>query len=275
VPPPTPLYTAQHCRVAYKLYWSLTVFWNTPAPSADEWLAPLRAAVEADGVRILEHHPHAPTTSQFLLSSRPHVAPAQALRSVKGRLQYLLRDRLPRAFRRHYAIHSVGAVTQAVVRNYVHTQLQHHPMADDRVQQRLAASQIHAPDVDLARPRRSSHGEFSHNLHLVFVQRERWHEIRADVLRSLRAMLGAAARKKQHLLADAGLLADHVHLALGCDVAESPLDVALSYLNNLAFAQGMKLVYQLGCYLGTFGAYDLGAIRQHLDAEPEICVPNP
>jgi len=44
---------------------------------------------------------------------------------------------------------------------------------------------------------------------------------------------------------------------------ESPLEVAVGYLNNLAYAQGMKRVYQYGFYVGTFGEYDLGAIRKY------------
>ena len=67
-----------------------------------------------------------------------------------------------------------------------------------------------------------------------------------------------------HLLARAGILSDHVHLALGCGIEESPLQVALGYLNNLAYAQGMTAVYQFGFYVGTFGEYDWGAIRRHL-----------
>jgi REP element-mobilizing transposase RayT len=195
------------------------------------------------------------------------VAPSQAVRSVKGRLQYLVRQRLPRAFHRNYAIHSVGSARDTAIRDYIRAQVGHHSWADQRVQQRLAAYQIHAPEVDLSQLRRSSHGEFSHNLHLVLVQDGRWSDIRDAVLGKVRDTIQGASRKKGHLLAEAGILPDHIHLALSCDITEAPLDVALSYLNNLAYAQEMKPVYQYGCYLGTFGAYDRGAIRPHLDAE--------
>jgi len=53
-----------------------------------------------------------------------------------------------------------------------------------------------------------------------------------------------------------------VHLLLGCKLTESPLDVALGYLNNLAFVQGMQRVYQFGFDVGTVGEYDLGAVRR-------------
>ena len=53
----------------------------------------------------------------------------------------------------------------------------------------------------------------------------------------------------------------HVHVLLGCNLAESPQEVALGYLNNLAYAQEMRRVYQYGFYVGTVGEYDLGAVR--------------
>jgi hypothetical protein len=65
-------------------------------------------------------------------------------------------------------------------------------------------------------------------------------------------------------------------LELGCGLEDSPLEVALSYVNNLAYTQGMKPVYQFGFYVGTFGEYDLGAIRRHLPEGrlgPSIIVP--
>jgi len=88
-------------------------------------------------------------------------------------------------------------------------------------------------------------------------------EIRAEVLERRRSMIVAAAAKKQHLIGSGQLLADHIHLALGCNLIESPREVALGYLNNLAYAEGLRRVYELGFYVGTFGEYDLGAVWQH------------
>jgi hypothetical protein len=83
------------------------------------------------------------------------------------------------------------------------------------------------------------------------------------VLEQRRSMIVAAAAKKQHLIGSGQILADHIHLALGCNLQESPSDVALSYLNNLAFAEGMHRIYEFGFCVGTFGEYDLGAVWQH------------
>src|SRR5687768_5904618 len=104
-----PFYTTQNCRVAYQLNWSLSIFWHDPVESPDSWLEPLKVIVEEDGVRVLEHRLSAKNVSQFLLSTKPQVSPSAAIRSVKGRLQYLVRQQRPIAFRRNYSIHSVGS----------------------------------------------------------------------------------------------------------------------------------------------------------------------
>jgi hypothetical protein len=39
------------------------------------------------------------------------------------------------------------------------------------------------------------------------------------------------------------------------------MDVALGFLNNLAYTQAMRPVYQFGGYIGTFGEYTNHALR--------------
>jgi len=164
----------------------------------------------------------------------------------------MVRRQRPKAFHRNYAFHSVGAVSRAVVEKYIRSQVDHHPMVDERVNALLRLYQIQGSGMELSKPRHSSHGQFSHNLHLVLVHERRWCEIREDVLGALQAMVISASRAKGHLLGNVGILPDHVHLELGCGLEDSPLEVALSYLNNLAYAQGMKRIYQYGFYVGTF-----------------------
>ena len=77
-------------------------------------------------------------------------------------------------------------------------------------------------------------------------------------------MVVGVAKKHGHALSRAALLADHLHLALGGNIRLSPEEIALSYLNNLAFANDMQPFIQHGYFGGTFGEYDLGAIRQAL-----------
>jgi len=261
---PSPIYTPENCRFAYQLNWSLSIFPTTLLPSEPEWLEALKVATEPDGVRILEHRRKEERVHQFLLSAQPHVSPADAVRFVKGRLQYLVRVQLPRAFRRHYHIHSIGEVSREPVEKYIRSQCDHHPMADPRVQDRLAAFQVDNPSVDLDAVRASGHGQFIYNLHLVFVHRQRGIDVHEESLRAAHEMIQRASAGHERLLSKTAVLSDHLHLAVGCGIDESPQKVALSYLNNLAYAQGMKAEYEFGAYLGTFGRFDRGAVRKAL-----------
>ena len=256
----TPIYTPENVNPAYQLNWGLTIFWRErPVPDSD-WLTQLQAATEPDGVRVLKHRTTTGNASQFFVSTKPHVSPSAMIRSVKGRLQYLVRDDRPKALQRNYAVRSIGAATRSVVEDYVSKQPDRHPMADVRVQSLLRQYQKTFPDIDLSQPASSAHGQYWYNLHLVIVNDHRWMEIRQSVLDKLSAMIESVAAKYGHRISRVGLLADHVHLTLGCMVDQSPQDIALRYLNNCAYAIGMKPVFQFGYYAGTIGEYDRGAV---------------
>ncbi len=195
-----------------------------------------------------------------MVSSPPEVAPVKIVQRIKGRLQHAVRADRPKALKRNFALHGFGKVTRNVVQNYVADQLGHHQMADPKVQQRLQTYQISCPEIDLSEPQKTSHGLFWVNLHLVFVHRHRWNEIRGEVLMNVSRRIRKAAEAKGYLLREAGILPDHVHILVGCPFEESPLDEALGFLNNLAHAQGMKQVYQFGGFMGTVGEYTFHAL---------------
>jgi len=255
-----PLYTPHNTNPAYQLNWGLTIFWRRSAVPDDLWLAELQAAAEPDGVRVIKHRTGTGDASLFFVSTRPHVSPSGLVRSVKGRLQHAIRGRAPKALRRNYGLRSIGSVKRSVVEDYVARQPARHPMADSEVQRRLAPFQRTYPDVDLAKPSYSAHGMYWYNLHLVLVNQERWKETRAAVLSRLSEMIDVAAAKHDERLSRVGLLPDHIHMTLGCPIERSPQDVALGYLNNCAYACGMKPVFRYGYYVGTIGEYDRGAV---------------
>lgn len=262
---PDPIYTTANVTPAYELRWSLAVFAKKPLPPVESWREPLQVVVEDDGVRILESQFRPPNVWLFLLSTRPTVAPPAIVKSVKGRLQHKIRPTCPDAFRRNFSLTSVGDASRKVVEGYVADQLGHHRMADERVQKRLGEFQLVFPDADLSQPEFSSHGRYLYNLHLVVVNAERWREVRESTLAATRDMFVKAAGKRGHRLSRLSVCADHLHATLGCNIAESPADVALGYMNNLAYAHGMKPVLQDSYYTGTFGEYDMDAVRRHLE----------
>jgi REP element-mobilizing transposase RayT len=199
-----------------------------------------------------------------LVSTKPSAAPSAIVKSIKGRLQHLLQSTAPSAFRRNFSLTSVGETRREVVEAYLADQLGHHRMADERVRERLAQFQLSFPEVDLSQPQFSSHGRYPYSLHLVLVHNGRWVDVDETRIAVTRDTFCKATAKKGYRLSRLAILADHLHATLGCNYDESPEQIALSYLNNLAFAHGMKPIYQFGYFVGTFGEYDLGAIRRVL-----------
>ncbi|HET6879996.1 MAG TPA: hypothetical protein VFI31_07565, partial [Pirellulales bacterium] len=193
-----PIYTAENCNAAYQLNWSLAVFWTAAPPPEDTWLPALREANEDHGIRLLEHRMPRPQVSQFLISTRPETAPAAIARGVKGRLQGLVREKLPKAFQRNYGLRSLGSVRSDVVQEYIGKQTTRHRMADPRVQHRFESLSIGGNHDALCNPRVNAHAQFCYNLHLVLVSGERDIEVRRRVLEQRRSMIVAAAAKKQH-----------------------------------------------------------------------------
>ncbi len=199
MPAPSPIYTIDNCRTAFQLDWSLSIFWHQQ-PSAAEWLEALQAATEADGVRVLKHCFVDERMSQFLVSTKPAVSPHALVRSVKGRLQYLIRSDRPKAFQRNYCLRSVGSVTREDVEAYVRGQPGHHPMADPRVQAIFERNQICNPHVALSRPREGDHAIYWYNLHLVLAHAERFREVCEERIAARRAMIVGVCEKQGYLL---------------------------------------------------------------------------
>src|SRR5690349_4883671 len=124
-----PLYTSINCKAAYQLRWSLALFSSVDLPPSTTWAVQLREAVERDGVRILGDE-ELERRLLVLVSTEPSVAPPQIVKSVKGRLQHLLKDIEPKAFRRNFSLVSVGEARREAIESYVAAQLGHHPIAD-------------------------------------------------------------------------------------------------------------------------------------------------
>lgn len=259
------VYTPENCVPAYQLNWSLTVFGRASLPSIDEWLDDLRVATEPDGVRVLECRAEgSDDIVRALISTRPEVSPARTIASFKGRLQYRLRDKLPRAFRRNYRIESVGAANATTLDQYVGRQAERHPMADSRMQERFRRLQFRASVNQLEQIRTSSSGQFLHNLHVVLENAEGWHEWREETLESIRERIIRTSAALGCRLSRLGLVSNHLHLTLGCGVCDAPADVAVAMMNGVAASQGMRPVLRFSYCVGTFGNYDRQAIWRRL-----------
>lgn len=246
--------------------WSVSLFGKgaLPLPPPSDWLDQLKSAAQLDGVRVLEACLERPNVGQFLVSTRPAVAPSAIVWSVKGRWKNLIQSQYADGFRRNYSVASVGNVNCRVLDQYVAGQPDKHVMVDRKVQSRLQSMQFHDATIDLHLARTSNHGRYIYNLQIVLENIEGLHEVREDVLLDSRAMIVRTAAKKRWLLSRIGILSNHIHILLGAYVTESPASVAMSLMNNLAYVQGMKAVLRFSYYVGTFGPYDLDALRRQL-----------
>jgi REP element-mobilizing transposase RayT len=262
-----PLYTAANCTFSCPLQWGLSVFWRSPMADA-AWLPGVAVECEADGIRILRHRFVKQNTSQFLISTTPDIAPLKIVQRVKGRLQHAVKRLRPKALKGNYAIRSIGQVTRHTVESYVGGQVQHHRFADVRFAARLRRFQFADAAVKLAEPRWTSHGCYWYNLHVVLVREARLEEWREEVLEPLRTMIIRSARAKDYRVSRIGILPDHLHLVLSCPVQDSPTEIVLGFLNNLAYVHQMRPVFQFGAFVGTVGEYTTGAVKTGTRVRP-------
>ncbi len=171
-----------------------------------------------------------------------------------------MREHEPKALRPHYAIRSFGTQEREVIEAYIAKQPQHHPMAAEHSQQVLNELMYVDPLMDLTIKQTTNHGDYWYNLHLVLVNEGRWRNVDRDKLAEVRNMTVMWASTKKLRLSRCALLADHMHLAVGCHMELAPEEIVLSLMNNVAWVYGMRPVLSFSAFVGTFGEYDQRAI---------------
>jgi len=77
-----------------------------------------------------------------------------------------------------------------------------------------------------------------------------------------RKVSSVIAKKKGYRLKSVSVMPDHLHAALGGDIDQSPEEITLAFLNNLAYLLGRNRFWRDGYYVGTFSEYDMCIVRQ-------------
>jgi REP element-mobilizing transposase RayT len=144
---------------------------------------------------------------------------------------------------------------------YIERQVAKEPLVDPHSKAFLQQFTVRYPDVDLAVPSETNSGRYWYNLHLVLVSEGREGNHDAEYLSTLRDQSPRIAAKKGHRISTLSAMPDHLHLALRGNIEETPETIALAFLNNLAYALGQQPVWCFGYYVGTFGEYDMNAVR--------------
>jgi REP element-mobilizing transposase RayT len=70
------------------------------------------------------------------------------------------------------------------------------------------------------------------------------------------------ASEQKHLLGSYSIMPDHLHMAVRGNVQQSPESIALGFMNSIADAFGQQLVLRPSYYVGTFGEYEMRAVRR-------------
>lgn len=249
---------------AYQLRYNWTGWpsgGRLPKPPEDFFQA-LATHWELDGIRPLEWE-WTPERIQLLCSVKPMVSPVRFTQRVKGRIQNALRKvGAPTQFKRKLAFRSVGNNTRQAVEQYIAEQVTKAGFVDERFASMIRQFTTSNPNVSLANPTITSHGRYWYNLHVVLVTDERRKFTDVASLTRLANGCDDIAKENNYLLSRMSIMPDHLHLAMRGDVKQSPEEIALTYMNDLALALGGASIWQPGYYVGTFGEYDMAPVRR-------------
>lgn len=261
-----PLYSAKDQQPAFALRYSWTG-WVTRgdlrglAITDDAW-TDLINAWESDGLRLLDRLFRG-NEIHLTFSAIPSVAPIFVAARAKGRLQYAQRAAgAPVTFSRKVSIRTVGDNTTPAIEGYIRGQVSNEDFIDSRFSALLEQFTVINPRVDLRQPAETNSGRYWYNLHLVLVTNGRHRIVDEQGLTTIRDGSFKIAEKKEYAIGAISVMPDHVHFALRGNLEHSPERIALSFQNNLAHMLNRGAVWRKGYYVGTFGVYDMRAIRK-------------
>lgn len=261
---PQPHYLAEDIDPNYRLYYDWTGWpskTSLPAEPDDPFFDALADQWEGDGIRPLEWN-WSSQQVQLCASVQPSVAPVTLAARLKGRLQHALRKAgTPVKFSRKLSVVTVGESSSQKVGTYIEGQVDREEFADPAFAEFLEQFTVCNTAVDLSDATKTGSGRYWYNLHIVLVCRDRYRVTDEDSLTTLRDGSLKISEKKGHRIARLSVMPDHLHMALRGDVSQSPEEIALAYMNNLAHLMGQVLFFEPSYHVSTFGEYDMWAIR--------------
>ena len=265
---PQPLYRALDQQPAYGLRHTWCG-WSTAgdlrALADEDWIA-LKTAWEKDHFHLLERTIDG-NKIMLTFGIHPVVSPVFLAKHAKGRLEHAFRETGNCVtFSRKVAVRSVGENITDEVQAYIAAQVRNEEFLDPRFAEYLEQFTVVDPSVDLSLPTESRSGQYWYNLHLVLVTDGRTRFVDEPGLKAIRDGSFRIAAKKGYRIAAVSVMPDHVHLALRGAIEHSPEEIALSFQNNLAHMLRQGAVWRPGYYVGTFGEYNMNAIRRAVRA---------
>lgn len=189
---------------------------------------------------------------------------------AKGRLQHALRTvGAPVTLSRKVSIRTVGDNTTQSVEGYIRAQVRNAQFVDSRFAEFLEQFTTVNSRVNLQHPTETSSGRYWYNLHLVWLTEGRYRIVDEQALKTIRDGSFRIAEKKDYKIGAVSVMPDHLHIALRGNLEHSPEQIALAFQNSLAHMLNRGAVWQPGFYVGTFGEYNMRAIREVARAQPD------
>lgn len=272
-----PIYTPENTNnPAYHLRytwtgWPASTSANTTIPAlTEEIISDLSSELVKDQIHLLEHQ-HSPTEIHLTGSTTPQVTPTHAAARLKGRLQHILRthDR-PASFSRKVSIRAIGDNRSDQVSEYIRQQVDNESPAfpyESSFLEFLESLTFVDENLDLSIPTETRSGRYWYNLHLVIVTEQRYRSKDKERVSKIFKQCFGTAFKKGHRMKAVSVIPEHVHLSVRANIEHTPEEVALAFLNNLAFSLNQKAEWRYGYYAGTFGEFDMYAVRQKAEGE--------
>jgi REP element-mobilizing transposase RayT len=266
----SPLYNANELHSSYQLRygWSAWPTSTFPKPPADEIQQQLARDWEKDGIRPLEWS-WSSDLVQIVFSTKPDVSPKLVAQRAKGRLEHVWRTEENQRikFSRKVGIRSIGDTTRQTVEAYILNQVGNASFADPAFENFMERFTRRDSTIDLLQPTATNSGRYWYNLHLVLVTDGRYREVDEGRLNVITESCFQIGQKKNYGISVLSAMPDHLHVALRGAIDHSPQDIALSFMNNLAYKLGQEHIWSENYYVGTFGEYDMGAVRKAEIAE--------
>ncbi len=257
---PRPMYTPESVTPVARLRYDCTVWLSGGLAFPSCTLEVIRKTAplwQADGLILGEHSVDGDKV-QILFTARHNVAPVVFAARIKGRLQHALRHNgTPVKFSRKVAFRCLGDNTSEVVTGYLRKQVSKEGFVDPRFEKRMQEFTIVRDDIDLSEPFATVRGRYWYNLHLVLVVDGRVQFKMTEPLAKLRDGCLRISTQKGYRLKSVAVMLEHIHLSLGGIPDHSPEDIALAFMNNLAWIMGRNRIWQDGYYVGTFSEYAL------------------
>lgn len=259
-----PHYVAANLHPAYELRYGWSAWPSSTFPDAPNrpLLESISSRWEQDGMRLLESN-WSNDLIQITFSAKVDIAPIVVAARAKGRIEHGWRtaDDKRVKFSRKVAVRSIGDSTRETIENYVRSQVQNASFADPRFREFMKRFTRCDPTVNLSEPVATLSGRYWYNLHLVLVTADRQMIVDEDELALITDESFRIADRQGYRISVLSVMPDHLHAGLQGRIEDSPQEIALAFMNNLASAIGRPRIWSNNYYVGTFGEYTMHAVR--------------